>query len=97
METLKRFLRRIEGIKLPVFLGLLPLQSTRHTEFLHNEVPGIIIPDQVRERMRKAGEKGAKEGVQICRELLKEAKSLVSGVYLIPSFGRFEQVLEVLE
>jgi homocysteine S-methyltransferase len=78
-------------------MGLLPLQSSKHTEFLHNEVPGIRIPDKIRERMKKAGEKGAKEGVQICRELLKEAKSLVSGVYLIPSFGRFEQVLEVLE
>ncbi|MDH4222888.1 MAG: bifunctional homocysteine S-methyltransferase/methylenetetrahydrofolate reductase [candidate division Zixibacteria bacterium] len=97
LETLKRFLRRIEGIKLPVFLGLLPLQSTKHAEFLHNEVPGILIPDEVRERMRKAGEKGAREGVQVCKELLKEAKSLVSGVYMIPSFGRFEQVLEVLE
>lgn len=97
IETVQRFLRRIEGIKLPIFLGMLPLQSSRHTEFLHNEVPGIVIPDQVRERMRKAREKGAKEGVQICKELLKEAKSLICGVYLIPSFGRFEQVLEVLE
>jgi len=97
LESLEKFLRRIEGIKLPIFMGLLPLQSSKHTEFLHNEVPGIRIPDKIRERMRCAGEKGAKEGVQICRELLKEAKSLVSGVYLIPSFGRFEQVLEVLE
>jgi homocysteine S-methyltransferase len=97
LESLEKFLRRIEGIKLPIFMGLLPLQSSKHTEFLHNEVPGIRIPDKIRERMKKAGEKGAKEGVQICRELLKEAKSLVSGVYLIPSFGRFEQVLEVLE
>lgn len=97
LESLEKFLRRIEGIKLPIFMGLLPLQSSKHTEFLHNEVPGIRIPDRIRERMKKAGEKGAKEGVQICRELLKEAKSLVSGVYLIPSFGRFEQVLEVIE
>jgi len=97
LESLEKFLRRIEGIKLPIFMGLLPLQSSKHTEFLHNEVPGIRIPDKIRERMKKAGEKGAKEGVQICRELLKEAKSLVSGVYLIPSFGRFEQVLEVIE
>jgi len=97
LESLEKFLRRIEGIKLPIFMGLLPLQSSKHTEFLHNEVPGIRIPDKIRERMKKAGEKGAKEGVQICRELLKEAKSLVSGIYLIPSFGRFEQVLEVIE
>ena len=97
LESLEKFLRRIEGIKLPIFMGLLPLQSSKHTEFLHNEVPGIRVPDKIRERMKKAGEKGAKEGVQICRELLKEAKSLVSGVYLIPSFGRFEQVLKVIE
>ncbi len=97
LETLERFFRRIEGIKLPIIIGLLPLQSTRHTEFLHNEVPGIRIPDKIRERMKQAGERGAQEGVQICKELLKEAKSLVSGVYLIPSFGRFEQVLEVIE
>ncbi|MCH7761006.1 bifunctional homocysteine S-methyltransferase/methylenetetrahydrofolate reductase [candidate division TA06 bacterium] len=97
LETIHQFLERIDGIDLPVFLGLLPLQSYKHAEFLHNEVPGIVIPEAVQERMRKAGEKGADVGVQMARDLLEQARSHFKGAYLMPSFGRYERVLEVLE
>jgi methionine synthase I (cobalamin-dependent)/5,10-methylenetetrahydrofolate reductase len=91
------FLQRVSDLDIPVFLGLLPLASHRHAEFLHHEVPGITIPDPTRDRMRLAGEKSAEEGVRICRELLAQARELFSGVYLIPSFGRYELALSVLE
>jgi homocysteine S-methyltransferase len=81
---------------MPILLGLLPLQSYRHAEFLHNEVPGIEIPSEVRDRLRKAGKDAAECGVEMCRELLTEARQLVQGVYLMPSFGRYETVLQVL-
>jgi len=97
LEPLVRFLDAVGKKRIPVLLGLLPLQSHRHAEFLHNEVPGINIPDHAREAMRKAGEKGIEVGIEMCRELLLKAKDMVEGAYLMPSFGRYEVVARVAE
>jgi homocysteine S-methyltransferase len=97
LETLRRFLRAVGKTRIPILLGLLPLQSHRHAEFLHNEVPGIHVPDPAREAMKHAGEKGIEVGVEMCRELLREAKDLVEGAYLMPSFGRYEVVARVAQ
>jgi homocysteine S-methyltransferase len=97
LKTLEKFLNKTRHLKIPIFLGILPLHSFRHAEFLHNEVPGIQIPLEQRERMRKAGDKAQEEGIQMARELLLQAKDLVSGVYLMPSFGKYDLVLDVLE
>jgi homocysteine S-methyltransferase len=98
IEPLLRFLEAVQKQhRIPVLLGLLPLQSHRHTEFLHNEVPGINIPDKAREAMKKAGEKGIEVGIEMCRELLLQARDLVEGAYLMPSFGRYEVVARVAE
>ncbi|MGH7680885.1 MAG: bifunctional homocysteine S-methyltransferase/methylenetetrahydrofolate reductase [Candidatus Eiseniibacteriota bacterium] len=97
LETLMRFLNRFGKDRIPVLLGLLPLQSHRHAEFLHNEVPGINIPDDARAAMKAAGEKGIEVGVEMCRKLLLEARSQVEGAYLMPSFGRYEVVARVAE
>jgi methionine synthase / methylenetetrahydrofolate reductase(NADPH) len=96
LETLIRTLERVGRVETPILLGIMPLQSSRHAEYLHNEVPGITIPDWARERMRSAGEHGMLEGVAMAREFLQEARSHVQGVYLMPSFGRFEQCAEIL-
>ena len=96
-EILKGFLKRREGLNIPVVVGLLPLHSFRHAEFLHNEVPGITIPQKIRDRMKQAGEKGIEEGIFIAKEFLEEIKETVSGVYLVPSFGKVELALEIVE
>ena len=57
------------GFPIPVLLGVLPLQSSRHAEFLHNEVPGITIPDAVRDGLRAAGDRGADLGLDLALEL----------------------------
>lgn len=97
LEPLQRCLDAIAKIRIPVFLGLLPLMSYRHAWFLHNEVPGIVVPEDDLERMKRAGEQGADTGVEICRNLLEQARPLVNGVYLMPSFGRYETCLRVIE
>ncbi len=84
------------GFPLPVLLGVLPLQSTRHAEFLHNEVPGITIPDETRTAMREAGEHGAEVGLELSLSLLAEVDHLVAGTYIMPSFGRYEQAAELV-
>jgi homocysteine S-methyltransferase len=84
------------GFPLPVLLGVLPLQSTRHAEFLHNEVPGITIPDETRVAMREAGDRGAEVGLELSLALLAQVDHLVAGTYIMPSFGRYEQAAELV-
>jgi homocysteine S-methyltransferase len=99
-ETLlDRLLDDIAGFKVPVLVGILPLASHRNAEFLHNEVPGMSVPDAIRERMRKAGggDAGRLEGVQIAREMLARVKDRVQGAYIMPPFGRYQLALDVIQ
>ena len=89
---LLRFLDRVGKPPIPLILGCIPLHSSRHAEFLHNEVPGITIPEEVRARMRAAGEHGHEEGLKLAQELLSATRSMVQGVYLMPSYGRYDVV-----
>ena len=92
----QRFLSEFGQVPKPVLLGILPLQSFRHAEFMHNEVPGISVPLELRERLRDAGPAAQAEGVRHARELFRAAHGLFAGVYLMPSFGRYENVLAVI-
>lgn len=98
-KVLEKFLIDIEPLGLPVLVGLLPLASYRNAEFLHNEVPGMQVPEAVRERMKKAGSGPAarKEGVAIAREMLSAVRSRVQGAYVMPPFERYELALEVID
>jgi methionine synthase I (cobalamin-dependent)/5,10-methylenetetrahydrofolate reductase len=94
---LERFLERAGGSPVPVLVGLLPLHSFRHAEFLHNEVPGITIPDEVRARLREAGDRALRVGIEMAQALVRDVRRCYAGAYLMPSFGRFEVVAEVLD
>jgi methionine synthase I (cobalamin-dependent)/5,10-methylenetetrahydrofolate reductase len=96
LGMLERFLDQVRS-PIPIVVGILPLHSSRHAEFLHNEVPGITVPDGVRARMRAAGERGLRAGIEMAQSLLHEVRRRYAGVYLMPSFGRFEVVAEVLD
>ena len=97
LAQLDRFLDRCGDLPVPVVVGVLPLHSSRHAEFLHNEVPGITIPDAVRARLREAGDHALRAGIEMGQELVHAIRGRFPGVYLMPSFGRFEVVAEVLE
>ncbi|MGH7356743.1 MAG: bifunctional homocysteine S-methyltransferase/methylenetetrahydrofolate reductase [Candidatus Rokuibacteriota bacterium] len=97
LEALERFLARVGGSPVPVLVGILPLHSSRHAEFLHNEVPGITIPDHVRARLREAGDRALAAGIEMAQALVGEVRRRWAGAYLMPSFGRFEVVAEVLD
>ncbi len=99
LSVLERFLGDVEPLGVPVLVGLLPLASYRNAEFLHNEVPGMQIPESVRERMRRAGS-GAdarREGVAIAREMLASVRERIAGVYVMPPLERYELALEVVD
>lgn len=98
---IERFHRRYrevtgEDFTLPVLMGVLPLYGARHAHFLHNEIPGITIPEAILRRIETADDAPA-EGVRIARELLLAIRGMVQGAYLIPAFGHYELVAEVID
>ncbi len=101
-QTVQHFVRRFQsthgGAMLPVMVGVLPLHSERHARFLQNEVPGVEIPAVVIERMRSTADPPA-EGARIAFELMSELREIegVRGVYLIPPFGRYQVVAEIMQ
>lgn len=97
MRTLEQFVKHIEQWKTPIMLGVLPLRSYRHAEFLHNEIPGMTIPETIREKLRSAGDKAAAMGVQLTKEFLSDARHLVAGAYLMPPFKKYDIVPQILE
>ena len=81
----------------PILVGIMPLHSSKHAEYLHNEVPGITIPKEIREAMAKAGEQGAKVGLELAEELLEKVQDVCQGTYLVPSFGRYDDMCTLVK
>jgi homocysteine S-methyltransferase len=86
-----------EPFTLPVIMGVIPLYSLKHAHFLHNEVPGILIPDAIFKRLEDAGENAPQEGVRIAGELLATMRTLTQGAYIIPAYGRYDLAAEVID
>ncbi len=95
---LRLLAERTKPFGIPIFPGIWPLLSGRQAEFLHNEVPGILIPDMVRERMRgKEGAEGQEIGVQIAKEMCEEALLSFRSIYLITPFLRYDTTVELAQ
>ncbi len=99
LHLLERFLDRVEGFRIPILAGILPLASYRAAEFLHNEVPGMSIPKGVLERMRRArtGDEARAIGIEVAQEALLETQGLVQGAYIMSPVGGARGALKVLE
>ncbi len=97
LEFLKLYADEFGPIEIPILAGVLPLYGTRHAAFLHNEVPGIIIPDETRQRLEVAGKAAPQEGVKIAIENIEKMKSWTQGVYIMPSFSRYDLAAEIIE
>ena len=83
--------RRTAHLNIPIFIGIWPLMSARQAEFLHHEVPGIIVPDDVRKRMAEApAENASAIGMEIAREIVAAVGAEFAGIYLITPFLHFD-------
>jgi homocysteine S-methyltransferase len=97
LEFLEAYEDQFGKLEIPVLVGVLPLYTSRHAAFLHNEVPGIVIPDDIRARIEAAGEEARYEGVRIAIELAQKIKSWGQGIYIMPAFGRYDLAAEIIE
>jgi methionine synthase / methylenetetrahydrofolate reductase(NADPH) len=95
----ERFLDDTKHLGLPVMVGLVPLASHRNAEFLHNNVPGMRIPEEIRSRMARAeaGPPARAEGIRIAQEALSAVRHRVAGAYIMPPFDRVDSALEILK
>lgn len=97
-ELIERIAALTKHIEIPIFIGIMPLASERNAEYLHNEVPGIELSDEVRQRMKGlSGPEGRRVGTQIAKELLEAAVKHFKGIYLITPFMFYEMTVELTE
>jgi homocysteine S-methyltransferase len=89
--------QRYGPLDLSILVGLLPLQTARHASFLHNEVPGIHIPEEIFERLRSAGDSSKQAGIEITIQLLEALENQVHGAYLMPAFGQYDLAADIIE
>ena len=97
-EKLLEVYEHTRNLNAPIYIGLMPLISSRNAEFLHNEVPGIKIPQNVRDSMAALGDnklQAAREGIEITKSLIDTALDLFNGIYLITPFLRYELTVEL--
>lgn len=94
---LKRYEQLHGKLTLPIVVGVLPLYGARHAAFLHNEVPGISIPDSIRARINAGGDVAPQVGVALASELLQGLQGKVQGAYLIPPFGRYDMAADIVD
>jgi homocysteine S-methyltransferase len=94
---LKQYENRSGRLEIPILVGVLPLFSARHTAYLHNEVPGISVPESIHNRMAAAGDQGAQEGLRIAEELVEQMRPWIGGIYLMPAFNRYDLAADLIE
>jgi len=97
LAYLDRFQELIGGWPVPLLLGIFYVRSYQLAVRLHNEVPGIVVPEEVQRRLEQAGASAGAEGLALARELYAQAKEKVAGVYVIPPFKQPEAALDVLD
>lgn len=87
-------------IDVPIFVGIMPLTSSRNAEFLHHEVPGITLTEEVRERMKRVAgnrQRSTEESIRLSKELIDEALKHFSTIYLITPFLRYDIIVPLVE
>jgi methionine synthase I (cobalamin-dependent)/5,10-methylenetetrahydrofolate reductase len=92
LEQLDRFLSRVPEPPIPTLVEVMPLQSFKHAEFCHNELAGVVIPEEHLTAMRTAGDQGIAAGYELALRFLRELHGRVQGILFVPSFHRYELV-----
>jgi methionine synthase I (cobalamin-dependent)/5,10-methylenetetrahydrofolate reductase len=98
VSMLLDFLKEVQDIKIPVIAGIWPFTSLRNAEFMANEVPGVVVPDRLIERMAgtKTKAQARAAGIEIARETVEQIESYVAGFAISTPFGNVETALAVL-
>ncbi len=100
IDAFREFQARTEHIPAKIMLGVIPLRTAKHAEFLHHEVPGMNIPDAIQQRMRTAvepSEEGVAIAVEFLQSVLESMRERIGGIYLMPPFKRYDMAVEIMD
>jgi methionine synthase / methylenetetrahydrofolate reductase(NADPH) len=97
LELLETFKQRIGGTwPIPVLVGVWPIRTYETLVRMHNEMPGLVIPDHVLERYRAAGPAARDVGLALGHELIEGARTVAQGIYVMAPFKQPMNVVELL-
>ena len=96
LDALDRFAEFVGGWPVPVLAGIFPVTSYRLALRLHNEVPGIDVPDYLQKALNEAGPKAAEVGMRHAKRLIEQARERCEGVYVVAPYRKPTSVLELL-
>ena len=99
VKPLLDFIESIKDLNIPVIAGIWPLASFRNAEFMKNEVPGVVVPDEIMHRMEQAEtkEEQRETGIQIAKESIEKIRSKIQGVQVSAPFGNVKTAIEVIQ
>ncbi|MDQ0339980.1 homocysteine S-methyltransferase [Caldalkalibacillus uzonensis] len=98
-EHMHKIREATKHLPVPIYIGIMPLTSSRNAEFLHHEVPGIKLTDEIRQRMASVAHDphlSQQEGISIAKSLIDTAYNLFNGIYIITPFMRYEMSVELV-
>jgi homocysteine S-methyltransferase len=96
LDVVDRFGDLLGGWPIPVLVGVFPVTSYRLALRLHNEVPGIVVPQGLQDALADAGSNAAELGMTHARELIAESRDRTDGIYVVAPFRRPAAVLDLL-
>ncbi len=95
VNAFAKFVKRAEGLKVPILAGIIPLKSAGMARFMNKNVAGVFVPDELINKMTKAEDK-VKTGVEIAAGLIKELKGICQGIHIMP-IGWEKKVPQILD
>jgi len=95
VDSFAKFMKRIEGFRVPVLAGVIPLKSVGMARFMNRNVAGIFVPDELIQKMADAADK-TRTGIQIAADLIRELKDICQGVHIM-AIGWEKRVPQILD
>ncbi len=95
IDNFTKFMKRVEGFKVPVLAGVIPLKSVGMARFMNKNVAGVFVPEELIKKMAEAEDK-AQTGIQIAADLMKELKGICQGVHIM-AIGWEKKVPQILD
>ncbi|MFC2041637.1 methylenetetrahydrofolate reductase [Chloroflexota bacterium] len=95
IDSFAKFMKRVEGFKVPVLAGVIPLKSVGMARFMNKNVAGVFVPEELIKKMADAEDK-TQTGIQTAADLIKQLRGICQGVHIM-AIGWEKKVPQILD